>query len=181
MDKNEKHVPLYRPVISGERKQLGESVINEIESILDIDYQKLQIASIIQQGEINKIIDSQPKEFKELLNNMMGLNRLDESFVYMHSAIDEFRKLLRENTGGYDDNYINLLINKVKENKNKIITSRLSLDKIYAKLSKITKEVSEIEKEIEVIEPKIAMLREMKIIGDYVIKISKRKITFFED
>jgi DNA repair protein SbcC/Rad50 len=175
MDKNEKRVPLYRPVISGERKQLGESVINEIESILDIDYQKLQIASIIQQGEINKIIDSQPKEFKELLNNMMGLNRLDESFVYMHSAIDEFRKLLRENTGGYDDNYINPLINKVKENKNKIATSRLSLDKIYVKLSQITKEVLEIEKEIEVIEPKIAMLREMKSLETMLLKYLKEK------
>ena len=72
---------IYRPVISGERKRLGESVISEIEKILDIDYQKLQIASIIQQGEINKIIDSQPKEFKELLNNMIGLDRLDASFA----------------------------------------------------------------------------------------------------
>jgi DNA repair protein SbcC/Rad50 len=114
MDKNEKNKPIYRPVISGERKQLGESVISEIEKILDIDYQKLQIASIIQQGEINKIIDSQPKEFKELLNNMIGLDRLDVSFAYMHSAIDDFRKLLRENTGGYDDNHIKILITKTK-------------------------------------------------------------------
>ncbi len=172
---DEKSTPIYRPVISGERKQLGESVISEIETILDIDYQKLQIASIIQQGEINKIIDSQPKEFKELLNNMMGLNRLDTSFVYMHSAIDEFRKLLRERTGGYDDNYINILVNKVEENKNKILKSRLSLDSIYAKLSKITNEISEIEKEIENMEPKISRLQEMKTLETTLLKYLKEK------
>jgi len=175
MDKNEKNIPIYRPIISGERKQLGESVVSEIETILGIDYQKLQIASIIQQGEINKIIDSQPKEFKELLNNMMGLDRLDKSFTYMHSIIDEFRKLLREKTGGYDDNYIHILINKAEENKNKIINSKISLDKVYLDLFKITGEIQEIEKEIEDLEPKIAALQEMKTLETTLLKYLKEK------
>ena len=88
-DQNNKSV--YRPMVSGERKQLGESVIRETESIMGINYTKLQIAGIIQQGEISKIIDSQPKEFKELLNNMIGLDRLDKSFNNMHNVIEEFR------------------------------------------------------------------------------------------
>jgi exonuclease SbcC len=174
-DKNEKNIPLYLPLISGERKQLGESVVNEIESILGIDYQKLQIASIIQQGEINKIIDSQPKEFKELLNNMMGLDRLDKSFTYMHPIIDDFRKLLREKTGGYDDNYIHILINKSEENKNKIIKSKISLDKIYLDLSKITGEIQEIEKDIEGLEPKISKLQEMKTLETTLFKYLNEK------
>ena len=49
----------------------------------------------------------------------------------MHSAIDDFRKLLRENTGGYDDNHIKILITKTEENKNKILKSRISLDRTY--------------------------------------------------
>ncbi|MDN5846492.1 MAG: SMC family ATPase, partial [Candidatus Nitrosocosmicus sp.] len=97
-DQNDKSI--YRPMISGERKQLGESVIRETESIMGINYTKLQIAGIIQQGEISKIIDSQPKEFKELLNNMIGLDRLDKSFNNMHNVIEEFRKILREKTQG---------------------------------------------------------------------------------
>ena len=174
-DEGEKNKPIYRPVISGERKQLGESVVSEIEMILGIDYQKLQIASIIQQGEINKIIDSQPKEFKELLNNMMGLNRLDISFAYMHSTIDEFRNLLREKTGGYDDNNINILITKAEENKHKIVKSRISLDNIYGDLSKRTNEIVEIEKEIEDLEPKISRLQEMKTLETTLFKYLKEK------
>ena len=171
----EKNKPIYRPLISGERKQLGESVIGEIEKILGINYQKLQIASIIQQGEINKIIDSQPKEFKELLNNMIGLDRLDTSFAYMHFIIDEFRNLLREKTGGYDDNNIYILITKTKENKNKIIQSRISLDKIYDDLSNRTKEMVGIEKEIEDLEPKLARLQEMKTLENTLFKYLKEK------
>jgi DNA repair protein SbcC/Rad50 len=175
VDKNEKNEFIYRPVISGERKQLGESVISEIEKILDIDYKKLQIASIIQQGEINKIIDSQPREFKELLNNMMGLDRLDTSFAYMHSAIDDFRKLLREKTGGYDDNHIKILITKVEENKNKILKSRMSLDRTYDILYKRSNDIKEIEKEIEDLEPKISKQQEMKTLETTLLHYLKEK------
>ena len=172
---NKKNMDVYRPIISGERRQLGESVIGEVESILGMNYPKLQIASIIQQGEINKIIDSQPKEFKELLNNMMGLDRLDKSFTYMHSIIDGFRGLLREKTGGYDDNYIKILKNKSEENKKKIKASKTSLESIYADLSKRSSEISEIEKEIESLEPKIGKLQEVKALETTLLKYLKEK------
>ncbi len=172
---NEKNIPIYRPIISGERKQLGESVIGEVESILGINYPKLQIASIIQQGEINKIIDSQPKEFKELLNNMIGLDKLDKSFAYMHSIIDDFRSLLREKTGGYDDNYIKTLKNKTEENKNKIKTSKISLKNVYSDLFKRSNEMSEIENEIEGLEPKIGKLQEVKALEATLLKYLKEK------
>ena len=172
---NEKSKPDYRSMMSGERKQLGESVVSEIETILGINYQKLQIASIIQQGEINKIIDSQPKEFKELLNNMMGLNRLDTSFAHMHSIIDEFRNSLREKTGGYDDHYINMLITKAEENKNRIEKSKISLNVVHSDLSKITNELLEMEKEIEDLEPKISKLQEIKTLEATLLKYLREK------
>ncbi len=172
---NEKSKPDYRSMMSGERKQLGESVVSEIETILGINYQKLQIASIIQQGEINKIIDSQPKEFKELLNNMMGLNRLDTSFAHMHSIIDEFRNSLREKTGGYDDHYINMLITKAEENKNRIEKSKISLNVVHSDISKITNELLEIEKEIEELEPKISKLQEIKTLEVTLLKYLREK------
>jgi exonuclease SbcC len=172
---NEKNIRDYRSVMSGERKQLGESVVSEIETILGINYQKMQIASIIQQGEINKIIDSQPKEFKELLNNMMGLDRLDASFAHMHSIIDEFRNSLREKTGGYDDHYINMLITKAEGNKARIEKSKISLNAVQSDLSKITNEMLEIEKEIEDLEPKISRLREIKALETTLLKYLREK------
>ena len=173
--RNEKSKPDYRSVISGERKQLGESVVGEIETILGINYQKLQIASIIQQGEINKIIDSQPKEFKELLNTMMGLDRLDTSFAYMHSIIDEFRNSLREKTGGYYDHHINMLITKAEENRNRVEKSKISLNTVYSDLSKITDEMLVVEKEIDDLEPKISKLQEIRALETTLLKYLKEK------
>jgi exonuclease SbcC len=172
---NGKNSPHYRHLISGERKQLDESVIGEVQSILGINYQKLQIASIIQQGEINKIIDSQPKEFKELLNNMIGLDKLDKSFAYMHFVIDDFRALLREKTGGYDDNYISILKNKTEENKNKIKASKIALEDIYSDLREKSEKILALEKEIEDLEPKMGKLQEAKTLEATLLRYLKEK------
>jgi exonuclease SbcC len=172
-DQNDKSV--YRPMISGERKQLGESVIRETESIMGINYTKLQIAGIIQQGEISKIIDSQPKEFKELLNNMIGLDRLDKSFNNMHNVIEEFRKILREKTQGYDDNQINILIKKTKENESRLLASKQTLNTVVEQLSQKTETVNELEKQIEILEPKIAKLSEIRSLENTLLKYLRER------
>ncbi|HKO64841.1 MAG TPA: SMC family ATPase [Candidatus Nitrosocosmicus sp.] len=168
MDQNERSI--YRSIISGERKQLGESVIHKTESIMGINYTKLQIAGVIQQGEISKIIDSQPKEFKELLNNMIGLDRLDKSFINMHGVIEDFRKILREKTQGYDDNQINILIKKIKDNESRFLQSKQSLNAILIELSQKTETLNELEKQIEILEPKIAKLSEIRSLENTLLK-----------
>jgi DNA repair protein SbcC/Rad50 len=172
-DQNDKSV--YRPMISGERKQLGESVIRETESIMGINYTKLQIAGIIQQGEISKIIDSQPKEFKELLNNMIGLDRLDKSFNNMHNVIEEFRKILREKTQGYDDNQINILVKKTNENESRLLESKQALNRVVEQLSQKTETVNELEKQIEILEPKIAKLSEIRSLENTLLKYLRER------
>ena len=168
MDQNERSI--YRSIISGERKQLGESVIHKTESIMGINYTKLQIAGVIQQGEISRIIDSQPKEFKELLNNMIGLDRLDKSFINMHGVIEDFRKILREKTQGYDDNQINILIKKTKDNESRFLQSKQSLNTILIELSQKTETLNELEKQIEILEPKIAKLSEIRSLENTLLK-----------
>ena len=167
--------PSYRSIISGERKQLGESVIHETESIMGINYTKLQIAGIIQQGEISKIIDSQPKEFKELLNNMIGLDRLDKSFNNMHNVIEEFRKILREKTQGYDDNQINILIKKTKDNESRLLQSKQTLNTVLVQLSQKTETLNELEKQIEILEPKIAKLSEIRSLENTLLKYFRER------
>ncbi|MDN5866514.1 MAG: SMC family ATPase [Candidatus Nitrosocosmicus sp.] len=172
-DQNDKSI--YRPMISGERKQLGESVIRETESIMGINYTKLQIAGIIQQGEISKIIDSQPKEFKELLNNMIGLDRLDKSFNNMHNVIEEFRKILREKTQGYDDNQINIIFKKTQDNESRLLQSKQTLNTVGMQLSQKTETLNELEKQIEILEPKIAKLSEIRSLENTLFKYLRER------
>ena len=53
-------------IAAGERKQFGESMTHEVEKRIGLNFEKLKIASIVQQGELNAIINAKPKEFKEL-------------------------------------------------------------------------------------------------------------------
>lgn len=170
----------YRTIITGERKQLGESVIHEIESLFGINYQKMQIASIIQQGEISRIIDSQPKEFKELLNNMIGLDRLDKSFNSMYNIITDFRTKLREKINGYDDSHIEMLTKKVEQNNVKLAESKITLENIYQEIQKKTNEILQLEEEISILEPNLRKIEEIKTLENSLLRYFKEKSTIIK-
>ena len=71
----------YGTIAEGERKQFGESMTKHVEEAFAMDFEKLQIASIVQQGELNSIIKAKPKEFKELLNAIIGIDKLDTALA----------------------------------------------------------------------------------------------------
>ncbi|HVD21073.1 MAG TPA: AAA family ATPase, partial [Nitrososphaera sp.] len=66
-----------KPIVGGERRQFGESMSVEIARVLGLNYEKLRVAGVVQQGELVKIVEAQPKDFKELLNGLIGIDRLD--------------------------------------------------------------------------------------------------------
>jgi len=49
-------------IAAGERKQFGESMTAEVEKRIGLNFEKLKIASIVQQGELNSIIKAKPKD-----------------------------------------------------------------------------------------------------------------------
>ena len=55
-----------------------------------MDYKKLQIASIVQQGELNAIIDSRAADRQELLNSIIGIDKLNIASKYMLENIKKF-------------------------------------------------------------------------------------------
>ena len=78
------------PIAEGERKQFGESMTKHVEKTLGMDFEKLKIASIVQQGELSSIIKAKPKEFKELLNTIIGIDKLDTALASMRTVQREF-------------------------------------------------------------------------------------------
>ena len=97
-----------RPIAEGERRQFDESMTREVERIIGLDFEKLSIASIVRQGELNSIIEARPKEFKELLNAVIGIDRLNAAAESMKAAIAGFRDGIRGETG-HDDRDIGSL------------------------------------------------------------------------
>jgi exonuclease SbcC len=119
---------------AGERRQFGESMTKTIESLIGLDFEKLKVASIVQQGELQTIIEADPKKFKELVNAMIGIDKLDMAFESMKKTIDAFRVTVKSRLG-YDDTSIDALQNKIDTLLKEIATlepqkKRLESDKL---------------------------------------------------
>jgi len=94
-----------RVIVQGERKQFGESMTSKASEIIGLDYDKMRVSTVVQQGELDQIIRYSPKDFKELINGVIGIDRLDIAFSNSSDAITGFRQHLR-NDCGFDDTEI---------------------------------------------------------------------------
>ena len=171
-----------RIIISGERKQFGESMTAEVAKVLGMDYKKLKITAIIQQGESSKIIESQPKEFKELLNNLIGIDRLDLAYQTMHDVIDGFRERLRDHNGGFDDKQIESIRRGIKQKMADLYELEHLLNQLKNHSNVIDGKLRCIEKEIERMEPLILQARELQTIENALVKyVNETKDCIYSD
>jgi DNA repair protein SbcC/Rad50 len=164
-----------RIIISGERKQFGESMSAEIAKVLGMDYKKLRIAAIIQQGELNRIIETQPKEFKELLNGLIGIDRLDLAYHTMHDVINGFRERLRDHNGGFDDKQIESIKKAIEKKMADLCDAEQLMKQLKSQSNEINMKLLSLEREIERIEPLILQTRELYTIEHALIKYVNEK------
>ena len=136
------------PIAEGERKQFGESMTKHVEETLGMDFEKLQIASIVQQGELNSIIKAKPKEFKELLNAIIGIDKLDTALASMRIVQREFRSSIQEKFG-YDDTQVQLIENKITEYENESENAQPRLELLAAEKKEQEFLISKLEKQIQ--------------------------------
>ena len=92
-----------RPIAGGERKQFGESMSSEVAKVLGLDYDRMCVAAVVQQGELLRIVDYSPKDFKELLNGLIGIQKLDAAYATMKDVVAGFRERLRGEIGYTDE------------------------------------------------------------------------------
>jgi len=149
-----------KTIAEGERKQFDESMTEQIEKTLGIDFEKLKIASIVQQGELSSIIKAKPKEFKELLNAIIGIDRLDVALSSMRTVQREFRNHIQEKLG-YDDTQIIRIENKITECKNEFKNSKPRLEKLVVEKKKNEELISKLEKQTQSDASKESQLKEL--------------------
>ena len=168
------------PLAAGERKQFGESMTKTIESLIGLDFEKLKVASIVQQGELQAIIETDPRKFKELINAVIGIDKLDIAFESMKKTIDSFRDTTRAKLG-YDDTNIDVLQNRVDALLKEMASldpqkKRLEDDKIlqeqeFAKLEQTIEK--EIPKELKIKEIESKKEDLLKYIRDSIVKMKR--------
>ena len=163
------------PIASGERKQFGESMTKEIEKRIGLDFEKLKIASIVQQGELNSIIKAKPKEFKELLNAIIGIDKLDTASELMKVVLRNFRESLQKKLN-YDDTDIEILEKNFQDITKVINEAKPQKEELVLKKKECEKELILLQNKLEKESPKEAKLNELEARKTDLIKYAKDAI-----
>ena len=162
-------------IAAGERKQFGESMTHEVEKTIGLDFEKLKVASIVQQGELNAIINAKPKEFKELLNAIIGIDKLDVASESMKTVNKEFREKIKDKVG-FDDTHIEILTRDLEKHENDINQAKPEKINLETNQNKLKIEVEELRKKIETDAPKIDKINQLEQRKNELIKYAKDAI-----
>ena len=162
-------------IAAGERKQFGESMTHEVEKTIGLDFEKLKVASIVQQGELNAIINAKPKEFKELLNAIIGIDKLDVASESMKTVNKEFREKIKDKVG-FDDTHIEILARDLEKHENDIKQAKPEKINLETNQNKLKIEVEELRKKIETDAPKIDKINQLEQRKNELIKYAKDAI-----
>ena len=149
------------PIAEGERKQFGESMTKHVEETLGMDFEKLKIVSIVQQGELSSIIKAKPKEFKELLNTIIGIDKLDAALASMRTVQREFRSTIQKKFD-YDDTQVELLENKITEYQNESKNAQPKLERLDVEKKEQELLITKLEKQIQNDSTKESQLKDLE-------------------
>lgn len=159
-------------IAAGERKQFGESMTEQVEKTIGMDFEKLKIASIVQQGELNSIINAKPKEFKELLNAIIGIDKLDVASESMKKVTKEFREKIKTDLG-YDDTHIDILQRDFEKYQQDIKESEPEKKQLESEQQQIQEELKKLQKELETETPKIDKINQLELRKEELSKYAK--------
>ena len=132
-----------------------------VEETLGMDFEKLKIASIVQQGELSSIIKAKPKEFKELLNTIIGIDKLDAALASMRTVQREFRNTIQKKFG-YDDTQVELLENKITEYQNESKNAQPRLEELGVEKKEQELLIAKLEKQIQSDSTKESQLKDLE-------------------
>ena len=161
-------------IASGERKQYNESMKEEVEKIIGMDYKKLQIASIVQQGQLNAIIDSGAADRQELLNSIIGIDKLNIASKYMLENIKKFREKIKTDLG-YNDDDIENLTRKFENYQQDIKETQPKKNQLELKQKQIQEKLTGLQNELEIETPKIDKINQLELRKNELVTYVKEK------
>ena len=162
-------------IAAGERKQFGESMTEQVEKTIGLNFEKLKIASIVQQGELNAIINAKPKEFKELLNAIIGIDKLDIASESMKKVTKEFREKIRTDLG-YDDTHIDILTKDFEKNQYEIKEVEPEKNQLELQKKETHKELEELLEKEEIETPKRDKINQLELQKKELVRYVKETI-----
>ena len=161
-------------IASGERRQYNESMKEEIEKTIGMDFKKLKIASIVQQSQLNAIIDAGPTARQELLNNIIGIDKLDIASKYMLDNIKKFREKIKTDLK-YNDTEIEDLTRRLEDYEHDIKETEPKKNQLKLKQEEIQEKIKSLRSELEIEAPKIDKINQLELRKNELLKYRKEK------
>ena len=168
-------------IAEGERVQLGnDTMSNAIESTIGLDFEKIKIASIVQQGELEKIIKAKPKEFKELLNSIITIDKLDDANTAMKEVREQFRTHVKTEFG-YDDEDMDIVSKNISDFEKDIEESEPLKEKLVLEKTDKEKIISELKQKIEKLQAQESMINQLETRKTEMFEYARQKIVDIGD
>src|SRR5918998_1634351 len=101
------------------------------------------------------------KDFKELLNGLIGIDRLDSAYETMRSVIVSFRERLRDEIG-YTDEEVPKVERLLEEKEKDLKEASLLLKEFEDETRLLEEKLGQLEKDIERLEPVIQKTQELQ-------------------
>lgn len=165
----------FETVAHGERRQMGEAMSVEAGSIIGLDYDRLRVAAVVQQGELDAILKSKPSEFKELINTLIGIDRLDKAFQNMRDILDSFESLLRNRTG-YDYKDVANIEQRIEQERKGREESSRELVRLNSEMQKYRDEENSKKERLQVLEPLSRKVKELVEKKTLLVKYVENKV-----
>jgi exonuclease SbcC len=141
-------------VATGERKREGDDVAQQIRRLLGINYNQMLSAVVIRQGELDRILSEEPKDVKNLFDEIIGLTKMEEAYRNMPDVLEDFKDKIFERAGwGLND------LQKVEE---ELENNRRKLADSLKQREQLVKEVVELRNRLSEEKDKYTKLRELK-------------------
>jgi len=141
-----------------------------------MDFDKLKIASIVRQGELNSIIDADPRKFKELVNAIIGIDKLDTAFGSMKDIIENFRDSIRKELE-CDDTDIESLRTKLDLVIEEISDAQPQKEELVTKKQNQERELTQLQEKIDAESPKESKIKDLDTRKSELVKYVKTAIT----
>jgi len=143
----------WKLMVAGERRKVeAEAVSAQVERVLGIGFKELKLASIVQQGELDSVLNLEPRELKELINRLVGIDDLDRAFNASHDVIEGFKGRLRDEIGFSVDD-VERLEGELKGLGRTIEESRERVGAVKDQLEKLEAEENRLREELDRMEP----------------------------
>ncbi|MEM2042091.1 MAG: SMC family ATPase [Nitrososphaerota archaeon] len=167
-------------LVATSERGVDRSVSEAVSGLLGMNYERMRSSVVIQQGEVDAILRADPKELKELFDDLLGLSAFEQAYSRMKDVLDGFEKKIRLGVHKSIDDL--MLVEEELEKCRKILTEgKMRADELEKELEKLRDEHRELGEKISRLEVLLQLHNEVRSSIEALRGLVRREVANLED